>query len=64
MFFKNRKGTDLTLFGFFVFLHFEILVNPYVYAAQTGWIYGLFLAVFLNQNRLGHYKREKSFLND
>ena len=64
MFFKNRKGTDLTLFGFFVFLHFEILVNPYVYAAQTGWIYGLFLAVFLNQNRLGHYKREKSFWND
>jgi len=62
MFFKNRKNADLTFFGFFVFLHFEILVNPYVYAAQTGWIYGLFLAVFFNQNKLGRHKHNKIIL--
>lgn len=50
-FLRNRTKTDLTLFGIFVFLHFEILVNPFVYAAQTGWIYGLFLAVILNGHK-------------
>jgi hypothetical protein len=62
MFIKNRKGANLTLFGIFVFLHFEILVNPFVYAAQTGWIYGLFLAIFLNQKKFGHYKRNEIIL--
>ncbi len=51
-FLKDRKKTDLTLFGIFIFLHFEIFVNPFVYAAQTGWIYGLFLAIILNRHKL------------
>ncbi|MBW8242645.1 O-antigen ligase family protein [Muricauda oceani] len=51
-FLNNRKNEDLVFFGIFVFLHFEIMVNPFVYAAQTGWIYGLFLALFIRRNRL------------
>lgn len=51
-FLKSRRNEDLVFFGIFVFLHFEIMVNPFVYAAQTGWIYGLFLALFIRRNRL------------
>ncbi len=51
-FVRKRKNTDLTLFAIFIFLHFEILVNPFIYAAQTGWIYGLFLAILLNRRKL------------
>ena len=60
IFFHWRRSTDLALFGIFVFLHFEILVNPFVYAAQTGWIYGLFLAIFLNGKKLGYKKSDKT----
>tara|TARA_R110002051_G_scaffold73135_1_gene132666 strand:+ start:37323 stop:38546 length:1224 start_codon:yes stop_codon:yes gene_type:complete len=46
-FIKNRSKENLALFGIFVFLHFELLVNPYLFAVQMGWIYSFFLAGFL-----------------
>ncbi|MBC8766911.1 hypothetical protein H4O18_02795 [Arenibacter sp. BSSL-BM3] len=46
-FLSNRAKSNLILFGIFVFLHFELLFNPFVFAAQTGWIYTFFLALFL-----------------
>ncbi|WP_276389068.1 O-antigen ligase family protein [Eudoraea chungangensis] len=51
-FLKRRGKEDLALFGVFIFLHFEILVNPFIYAAQTGWIYAFFLAAFFRSNLL------------
>lgn|GEM_PF-6564836 len=46
-FLSHRSESNLLLFGVFVFLHFELLFNPFVFAAQTGWIYTFFLALFL-----------------
>ncbi|MEL7245064.1 MAG: O-antigen ligase family protein, partial [Cyanobacteria bacterium J06573_2] len=51
-FLKKRGTVDLRVFSIFIFLHFELLVNPFIYAAQTGWIYTLFLALFISQKRL------------
>jgi len=56
-FLKNRGKEDLCIFSIFVFLHFELLVNPFLYAAQTGWIYTMFLALFIYRNRLLTRKR-------
>lgn len=61
-FLKNRGKDDLVIFAVFVFLHFEIMVNPFVYAAQSGWIYGVFLALFLGKKHLRNI--DKPVLNN
>lgn len=52
LFFNNRSQKNLALFGIFVFLHLELLVNPFLFAAQIGWVYTFFVAGFLLQNQL------------
>jgi len=51
-FLKNRNRKKLGLFAIFVFLHFEIMFNPFPFAAQTGWLYFVFLTLFIKQNQL------------
>jgi len=51
MFLKNRTKEKLTLFGLFVFIHIELLVNPILFAAQVGWLYAIFMVFFLKQNQ-------------
>ncbi|MGO4919922.1 hypothetical protein [Maribacter spongiicola] len=46
-FIQFRSKENLALFGIFIFLHFELLVNPYLFAVQMGWIYSFFVAGFL-----------------
>ncbi len=53
-FIKFRNKENLVLFGIFVFLHFELLVNPYLFAVQMGWIYSFFLAAFLTKLYTGN----------
>ncbi|MFI8603735.1 O-antigen ligase family protein [Cellulophaga baltica] len=48
-FLKNRTKENLTIFGIFIFLHLELFVNPFFFAAQIGWIYSIFLVIFLKQ---------------
>lgn len=52
LFIKYRNREKLVLFGIFVFFHLELLVNPILFAAQTGWIYAIFMVYFLKQNQL------------
>lgn len=51
-FLKNKIHNKRGLFAIFIFLQFEIMFNPFPFAAQTGWIYFVFLAVFIKQNQL------------
>lgn len=50
LFLKKRNKEKLVLFGVFVFFHLELMVNPILFAAQTGWIYAVFMVYFLKQN--------------
>ncbi len=52
LFIKNRNRNKLTLFGIFFFIHLELMVNPMLFAAQTGWIYAMMLVMFIKQNKL------------
>lgn len=52
LFLKNRSREKIGLFALFFFLHFEIMFNPFPFAAQTGWIYFAFLTLFIRQNQL------------
>ncbi|MDT0554159.1 O-antigen ligase family protein [Urechidicola vernalis] len=52
LFIKHRHKQRLALFSTFVFFHLELLVNPVLFAAQVGWIYSIFLGLFLMQNKL------------
>lgn len=52
-FIKFRNKENLVLFGIFIFLHFELLVNPYLFAVQMGWIYSFFLAAFFTKLHTG-----------
>lgn len=52
LFIKDRSREKLLLFSFFFFLHFEILFNPFPFAAQSGWIYFAFLAILIKQNKI------------
>lgn len=51
LFLNNRSQKNLALFGIFVFLHLELMVNPFLFAAQIGWIYTFFVAGFLLQKQ-------------
>lgn len=51
-FLKNRNRDRIVLFGLFVFFQLELLVNPMIFSAQAGWIYSMFLVLFLRQNHL------------
>lgn len=51
-FLKDRNKKKIMLFALFFFLHFEILFNPFPFAAQTGWLYFVFLALFIKQKQL------------
>lgn len=55
-FIKNRTKENNVLFGLFVFFHLELLVNPMIFSAQSGWVYSLFLILFLKQNDLNYKK--------
>jgi hypothetical protein len=55
-FIKNRTRENNVLFGLFVFFHLELLVNPMIFSAQSGWVYSLFLILFLKQNDLNYKK--------
>ena len=48
----NRKREIVVFSAVFIFLHFEILVNPFVYSAQTGWVYSIFMAILIYRERL------------
>lgn len=52
IFFKNRNREKIPIFSFFIFLQFEIMFNPFPFAAQTGWLYFVFLVLFIKQNEL------------
>lgn len=45
----HRNKENLILFGIFIFLHFELLVNPYLFAVQMGWVYMFFIAAFTSK---------------
>ncbi len=47
--YKSQNKYKLTIFGLFIFIHLELLVNPIFFAAQTGWIYALLLMLFIKQ---------------
>lgn len=51
-FLKNRSRDKIVLFGLFVFFQLELLVNPMIFSAQAGWVYSMFLVLFLRQNHL------------
>ncbi|WP_103069034.1 O-antigen ligase family protein [Aquimarina sediminis] len=51
-FLKRRKREKIVLFGLFVFFHLELLVNPMIFSAQSGWLYSLFLILFIKQDKL------------
>lgn len=55
-FINNRTRENNVLFGLFVFFHLELLVNPMIFSAQSGWVYSLFLILFLKQNDLNYKK--------
>lgn len=46
-FIKNRNRNNFIMFGVFVFLHLELLVNPFLFSVQIGWVHTFFLAMFL-----------------
>lgn len=50
-FLVNRKREIIVFFAIFVFLHFEILVNPFIYSAQTGWVYSILMAILIFRKR-------------
>ncbi len=52
LFINRRDREKLPLFGVFVFLHVELMVNPFVFAAQMGWVYSIFMIIFIKQNKL------------
>tara|TARA_R110001632_G_scaffold232191_2_gene372410 strand:- start:3083 stop:4306 length:1224 start_codon:yes stop_codon:yes gene_type:complete len=55
-FIRNRDKENLILFGIFIFLHFELLVNPYLFAVQMGWVYMFFMAAFISKLTLVNQK--------
>lgn len=55
LFIKKRHREKLPLFGVFIFIHLELLVNPIVFAAQVGWLYSIFMVYFLQQNKVINY---------
>jgi len=61
-FIKLRKREKIVLFGLFVFFHMELLVNPMIFSAQSGWVYFLFLAVFLKQDFLTYKKQNERII--
>ncbi|WP_438426174.1 O-antigen ligase family protein [Aquimarina macrocephali] len=52
LFLQRRSRDKLAIFGTFVFFHLELLVNPILFAAQTGWLYAIFIVLFLKQNKM------------
>src|SRR3546814_11707211 len=57
-FIKYRRKEYLPMFGIFVFVHFELMVNPCIYAAQIGWIYAFLLARFIRNRGLAERSLE------
>jgi O-antigen ligase len=51
-FLKKRKREKNVLFGLFLFFQLELLVNPMIFSAQSGWVYSLFLILFIYQDTL------------
>jgi O-antigen ligase len=51
-FLKNRSRGKVILFGLFLFLQLELLVNPMIFSAQAGWVYSLFIILFIKQDSL------------
>ena len=51
-FLKRRNREKIVLFGLFIFFHLELLVNPMIFSAQSGWLYSLFLMLFIRQDKL------------
>lgn len=51
-FLKTRNRNKNVLFGLFVFFQLELLVNPMIFSAQAGWVYSIFLILFINQDAL------------
>lgn len=51
-FLKTRNRNKNVLFGLFVFFQLELLVNPMIFSAQAGWVYSIFLILFINQDTL------------
>lgn len=58
IFIKNKEKKKPTLFAIFIFFHLELLVNPIVFAAQVGWLYAVFMALFIKQNFPNNYKKQ------
>lgn len=58
IFIKNREKKKLTLFAIFIFFHLELLVNPIVFAAQVGWLYAVFMALFIKQNLSNNHNKQ------
>ncbi len=52
LFLKNRSIYKLVLFSVFIFFQIELWVNPFIFAAQIGWLYGFFIMLFYKQNKL------------